>query len=115
MYNIHDMLASHDDYQGPERLKEARLRGAVEAAQSLVAKTRAIYDELASVEGQHEEDYASQFYRTMQYQLAGVDVLMAEGILRMALHRLGTDEEETCDGCGEPFGEYDGRYHKHCG
>lgn len=25
------------------------------------------------------------------------------------------DEEECCDGCGEPFGEYDGRYHKHCG
>lgn len=24
-------------------------------------------------------------------------------------------EPESCDGCGLPFGEYDGRYHKHCG
>lgn len=24
-------------------------------------------------------------------------------------------EPDSCDGCGETFGEYDGRYHKHCG
>lgn len=24
-------------------------------------------------------------------------------------------EPECCDGCGMPFGEYDDRYHKHCG
>jgi hypothetical protein len=38
--------------------------------------------------------------------------LAGEGLAEPGLPE---SEEESCDGCGEPFGEYDGRYHKHCG
>lgn len=31
------------------------------------------------------------------------------------VHAPEDPDEDACDGCGMPFGDYDGRYHKHCG
>jgi hypothetical protein len=55
---------------------------------------------------------------------SGIDPDPTRAILKAAQQLAGPlatatvdreDDEESCDGCGEPFGDYDGRYHKHCG